>query len=121
MKGIFLIARYVQRPKDPSMTRFADYMKDPDNMQWDEEVQVANKVRDKDMTQAQVILNLMEGIVVRNSFNENREFKSLFKYFYEGYEQYIQDAVKAINPNLTLVVPEEQELPVATDEEVKAE
>ena len=119
MKGIFLIARYVQRPKDPSMTRFADYMKDPNHMQWDEEVQVANKVRDKDMTQAQVILNLMEGVVVRNTFNNNKDFPTLFKYFYEGYEQYIHNAVNAINPNLTLQVPEEA--PVATDEEVKAE
>jgi len=112
MKGIFLIARYVQRPKDPSMTRFKEYMKDPDNMQWDEQVQVAAKVRNKDMTEAQVILNLVEGKVVRNSFNDN-DFPTLFKYFYEGYEQYIHDAVHAINPNLNLVVPDEQ--PVAQE------
>ena len=113
MKGIFLIARYVQKPKDPNMTHVKGYMQDPGNIQWDEEVQVANKVRDKDMTQAQIILNLVEGKVVRNSLNSTVEFTPLFKYFYKGYEQYIHNAVKAINPNLELVVPE--------DEEVKAE
>jgi hypothetical protein len=106
MKGIFLIAKYTQRPKNPNMTHLKGYMQDSNNWQWDEQVQVANKVRTKDITNAQVILNLVDGEVVRNGLSNNRDFPALFKHFYK-------DAVKAINPNLELVV--------ATDEEVKAE
>ena len=113
MKGIFLIAKYTQRPKNPNMTHLKGYMQDSNNWQWDEQVQVANKVRTKDITNAQVILNLVDGEVVRNGLSNNRDFPALFKLFYKDYEQYIHDAVKAINPNLELVV--------ATDEEVKAE
>ncbi len=115
MKGIFLIAKYTQRPKNPNMTHLKGYMQDSGNWQWDEQVQVANKVRTKDITDAQVILNLVDGEVVRNGLSNNRDFPALFKHFYKDYEQYIHDAVKSINPNLELVVPEAQDEKVATE------
>ncbi len=111
MKGIFLIAKYTQRPKNPRMTHVKSYMADPDNMQWDEQVLVASRVRDKDMTQSQVILNLVEGVVVRNSISLTKDFPAVFNHFYKEYKKYIHDAVSAINPNLELVVPSAEETP----------
>ena len=115
MKGIFLIAKYTQRPKNPRMTHLKGYMQDPNNWQWDEQVQVANKVRTKDIIESQVVLNLVDGEVVRNSLSTTKDFPSLFQHYYKDYTKYIHDAVKAINPNLELVVPKAEDEKVASE------
>lgn len=90
------MAQYVAMPKNKSMTSTPGYMSDPDNLQWDERVYVAHGLRTKDH-QMNVILDLTEEKIIKNSFNSSKTFEEVFKHFYEGYGDYIDDCVTTIN------------------------
>ena len=92
-KNIYLVAHYITRPKNPKMTHIPGYMKDPANHQYDEQVQVSTRLRPKDITGAKIIMNLSEKQVQTNSFNGNKNFDELFKYFFKGYHKYITDVM----------------------------
>jgi len=84
MKNVFLVAKYYAKPKNPKQTRFAGYVKDEDNMAWDEQVIVTSGLKNKDLDTSKIILNINEQKVVKNSFKNGRTFMELFKYFYEA-------------------------------------
>lgn len=88
-QNIYLVANYVTKPKDPRRTHIPGYMKDPANHQYDEQVQISSRLRQKDITTAKVIINLSNKTVDKNSFNNNKDFKELFKYFFKGYHKYV--------------------------------
>ena len=90
-QSIYLIANYVARPRNPRKTHVAGYMKNPDNVQFDEQVQISTRLRSKDITTAKIIMNLSDKVVQQNNFNGNRDFKELFKYFFKGYNKYITE------------------------------
>ena len=92
-KSIYLVAHYVTRPKNPKMTHIPGYMKDPANHQYDEQVQVSTRLRPKDITGAKIIIDLSAKQVQKNSFNGNKNFNELFKYFFKGYHKYITDVM----------------------------
>ena len=94
--NIYLVAQYVARPKDPNMTSQAGYMSNPDNIQWDERMYITRGIRDKD-AKNNVILNLTEEKIVKNSFNNGKDFGELFKYFYDAYPEYINDSINTLN------------------------
>lgn len=90
-KSIYLVAHYSAKPKNPKQTHIPGYMKNPDNLRYDEQVQVTTKLRPKDINMAKVIINLSKKVVEKNSFNNNKDFTELFKYFFKGYHKYITD------------------------------
>lgn len=90
---IYLVAHYVSRPRDPRKTHIAGYLKNPDNVQYDEQVQISTRLRPKDITTAKIIINLTDKVVQQNSFNKNKDFKELFKYFFKGYNKYITEVM----------------------------
>jgi hypothetical protein len=83
-------------PKDPSQTAKAGYMKDPNNITYDEQVYITRGLRDKDLKN-QVILNLTEQKIVKNTFKSSTNFEEVFTHFYEGYANYIDDCVNKLN------------------------
>ena len=91
--SIYLVAHYVTRPRDPKKTHVPGYMKDPANHQYDEQVQISTRLRPKDVNMAKVIMNLGEKTVEKNSFNGNKDFNELFKYFFKGYHKYITEVM----------------------------
>jgi len=91
--NIYLLATYTTKPRDPRKTHIPGYMKDPANVQHDEQVQVSTKLRQKDLCTAKIIMNLSEKNVVQNSFNHNKNFNDLFKYFFKGYHKYITEVM----------------------------
>lgn len=95
-KSIYLIAKYVTRPRDPSQTHNPGYMKDPANIQYDEQVYITRGLRDKDLTN-NVIINLTEEKIVKNTFNSGSTFEEIFKHFYDGYAEYIDQSVNELN------------------------
>lgn len=95
-KSIYLIANYISRPKDPSKTHIAGYTHNPDNMEIDEQVYLARGLRDKDLKNT-VILNLTEEKIVKNGFKSGVKFDELFQHYYDGYSDYINDAVNTLN------------------------
>lgn len=96
--NIYLVANYSMRPRNPRMTHVAGYMKNPENIQWDEQVEVSVKLRQKDRNMAKIIINLSTKQVEANRFNDNRDFNELFKYFFKGYHKYITEVMAKIDP-----------------------
>lgn len=86
------------RPRNPKMTHVSGYMKNPDNIQWDEQVEVSVKLRQKDRNMAKVIMNLSTKQVEINRFNDNKDFNEMFKYFFKGYHKYITEVMAKIDP-----------------------
>ena len=97
-QNIYLVAHYVTKPRDPRKTHIPGYMKDPANHQYDEQVQLSTKVRQKDINTAKIIMNLSTKQVEKNSFNGNKEFNELFKYFFKGYHKYITEVMSKVDP-----------------------
>lgn len=87
-KGIFLVAQYYKKPQPHVNTSKKGWMDNPANIRWDEQMLVTRGLKSKD-SNAQVILNLGEKTVVRNTFSQDKTFDELFIYFLNGYSQYL--------------------------------
>jgi len=88
-KSVYLIAYYHRKPKDPKRTKEAGYIKDPANFDYDESINITRGLKTRDELGAEVILNLTEQTVVKNRFNDNKDFPSLLAHYQEGYPKYI--------------------------------
>lgn len=97
-QNIYLVANYLTKPRDPRKTHIPGYMKDPANIRYDEQVQVSTKLRRQDLKTAKVIMNLTNKTVEQNSFNYNKNFDELFKYFFKGYHKYITEVMVKLDP-----------------------
>lgn len=96
-QSIYLVAHYVTRPRDPKKTHIPGYMKDPANHQYDEQVQISTRLRNQDKLMAKIILNLSNKQVEKNSFNDNKNFNELFKYFFKGYHKYVTEVMSKLD------------------------
>ena len=94
--SIYLIAKYTGMPKDPRQTAKPGYMKDPNNIEYDEQVYISRGLRDKDLKN-QVVLNLTEEKIVKNNFNPGKNFSEIFTHYYDSYAEYIDDCINQIN------------------------
>lgn len=72
-------------------------MDNPDNIQWDEQVEVVRNLRNRDQ-QAQVILDLRNKTILRNSFQTDKSFDEVFEYFYLNYNDYINKIMSRLDP-----------------------
>lgn len=120
IKPIHLIAFYVQKPKTGVQTQIAGWTKDPANIQYDERIEFTKGLSSKDRQYAGVILNLNEKKIVYNKFGDNKTFDDLFKYFLEGYPQYVIQTMAQLDmAYLEQFIPKEE--PVEEITEVKNE
>ena len=99
-KNIHLIAYYAIKPKDPKQTKVAGYLSNPDNLSYDESINITRGLKIRDQLNAGVILNLTTQTVVKNKFKSEADFPSLLAYYQEGYPKYI-------NPLLAQLYPEQ--------------
>jgi hypothetical protein len=125
-KGIFLVAQYFAKPKRHVKTQVKGWMDHPDNIQWDEKVEITRGLKTRDL-HAQVILDLSNKRVERNTYQTGKSFDEIFKYFFANYSDYITKVMAQLDPvYMTSVLDELQaELdnvqPAIVNEEVKAE
>ena len=99
MKSIYLVAYYYQKPKTTRVrTSRAGWMKDENNVAWDEQVAISRNLKTKDITTAKIILDLAKKQVVRNGWLNQRSFDDLFQYFQKGYPQYTTEIMNQIDP-----------------------
>ena len=68
-------------------------MKDPANFDYDESINITRGLKTRDQVSSQVILNLTEQSVVKNTFNENKDFPALLAHYQEGYPKYINPLI----------------------------
>lgn len=95
-RNIYLLVKYIEHPKDPARTKEPGYMKDPANVRFDEQVKIVVGIKDKELLQHNVILNLTESKIVRNSFEAKQDYDTLYNYYLQHYESYITQSLKQI-------------------------
>ena len=83
-------------PKDPKQTSKPGYMKDPNNIEYEEQVYLTRGLRDKDVKNG-VILNLTEAKIIKNVFKSDVNFEELFAHYYDGYADYIEESINKLN------------------------
>ncbi len=83
-------------PKNPSVTSVPNWQKDPDNVQYDEQVFFDSKIRTKDET-ASVIINLETKTIEKNRLDSKLTYDQLHDYFYKAYKQYMDPVLAALN------------------------
>ena len=96
-KDIYLVGFYSMKPRPGVRTTVKGWMNDQANLQYDEKVEITRGIKNS-AASAKILLNLSTKTVERNGFNADREFKSLFKYFFGGYHQYITEVMKQLDP-----------------------
>ena len=74
----------------------------------DEKIEITRGQK-KSSSLANVILNLSQKSVERNTFNDDRDFKSFFKYYFGGYDQYITAVMKQLDPAYLTAILDELE------------
>lgn len=120
-KNVYVLGKYSQKPRRPDQTFKPGYVKGEGNMQWDERVDVTVGLKNNDLRMAQIILNISEQKVVKNSFSNDKSFMELFQYFYTSSPHEMSQALK--NCGITVSEPEEpkDEQPVQEDVPSEAE
>ena len=78
---MFLIARHTQTLRNPKNTA--------QGMMTNESFHVTNKVKNKDLSEASIILDVAEQKIIKNRYSE-RTFDDLFLYFMTHYKDHIQ-------------------------------
>ena len=99
--NIYLLATYVARPKNPRLTSRAGYITDPENIQYDENLEIVRGWRDRYMKYS-VVLDLTNERVVKNSFQTGKTFEELFAHYHEGFGEYIEQTVNELNAALQI-------------------
>lgn len=117
-QDIFLVAHYSKKPKPGVNTAEPGWMDKEGNVQYDEKVEITRGLK-KNSIDAKVVLNLSKKAVSRNSWQSNRSFDELFRYFFEGYSQYITAVMKQLDSDylLSQIDHMQQELDKESDDE----
>lgn len=100
IKNIYLLAQYVAKPKDPRRTSQPGYMKDENNIQYDERVIIQRGLRSRDEQNNNVVMDLTTEKVVKNNLKPGVPFYELFAHFHEHYGDYIAKSVDQLNKGL---------------------
>ena len=99
--NIYLLATYVARPRNPRQTSRAGYISNPDNIQYDENLEIVRGWRDRYLKYS-VVLDLTEERVIKNSMTPGKTFAELFTHYHEGFSEYIEQTVNELNASLQL-------------------
>lgn len=98
---IYLLATYVARPKNSRQTSRAGYITDPNNIQYDENLEILRGWRDRYLKYS-VVLDLTNEKVIKNSFTPGKTFAELFVHYHEGFGEYIEQTVNNLNAQLQI-------------------
>jgi len=113
---MFLVAYYYQKPSNNRVrTSRAGWMLQPNAVSYDEQVALTTKIKNKDMAMAKVILDLRARRVVRNSWNKDTDYESLFEYYQSNYPQY-KELMNSVNTAMLKKQERTQAIAVPTSE-----
>ena len=114
-KNIYLVAYYSMKPRPGVKTNVKGWMDDPANLQYDEKVEIVRGLKPNTQT-AKIVLDFSTKTVTRNNFNQDRDFKKLFKYFFGGYAQYMSTVMIQLDPTWMDAMVNELEAEIAESE-----
>lgn len=92
-KHRYVFAKYLAKPRDPSKTHIKGYMKDPNNIRYDEVVGFSVGLKNKDQDN-NIIIDIDGQKVVKNSMNDNSDWTQLMNYFMTNYERQLMDFMR---------------------------
>lgn len=99
MKSIYLVAYYFQKPASNRVkTAKPGWMKETNNVSWDEQVAITRNLKNRDLTMSKIILDLANKRVVRNSWRSETGFNELFKYFSGNYPEQTRGIMMQLDP-----------------------
>jgi len=98
-QDIHLVAYYFMKPKEHVHTQIKGWANDPDNVRYDEKMEIFRGLRNSAISNAKVILNLSQTKVVKNSWNSGASFQELFAYFYKNYSDYVTRTLVELDPD----------------------
>lgn len=120
-KNIYLVAQYFMKPKAHVRTHVKGWMNNPDNIRYDEKVEISRGLRSKDVN-AKIILDLTNKCVQKNGFATDRPFDEIFKYFFANYNEYIIRVMGQLDPvYLDQIVTELEKEIEAAEQQQKTE
>jgi hypothetical protein len=121
-KNIYLVAYYAMKPRAGVKTNVKGWMDNPDNLQYDERVEIVRGLKSNTNT-AKIVLDFSTKTVIRNNFNQDKDFKKLFKYFFGGYHKYMTTVMMQLDTEWmdTVVAELEQEVKEIEDAAAAAE
>lgn len=117
MKDVYIIATHFAKPKEPKKTSIPGYMKDPNNIVWDEQVIVTKGLRTKDTVSAAIVLNVTKQKVEYTKYNGETTFDELFNYFYEKSPNEITHSLQRVGFTFPKLKEEQREINVSTETE----
>lgn len=94
---LHLVAYYTLKPRDPAMTKIRGYMSNPENIYYDEMINITRGLKDRDRSSAGIVLNLSKKTIVKNIKLPDKKWDELFIYFQEGYSEYINTVMAEID------------------------
>lgn len=97
-KCIYLVATYIMKPKEWVNTSKKGWKDDPANIRYDEKVEITKGLKNRDASSANVILDLSNLKITRNTFQTERTFDELFRYFFNNYNKYLIPVMGQLNP-----------------------
>lgn len=110
MRELHLVATYIKHPRPGVNASRKNVYGNAENYQYDEKIEFTRGIKSRDLSNAGIILNLNRKSVVKNSHDPaQRDFGALFKYFLEGYPEYVARAMSELDVEyLKQFLPEEQ-------------
>ena len=95
---IYLLAKYYKVPRDPRQTGNRDYMKNPENFAWDENVKFARTLRKNDLSDHNVVLNIFDQRVEKCNMPDMQgmDYDQMFAFYYGNYRSYFDRMFEAV-------------------------
>lgn len=120
-QNIYLVAQYYMKPKAHVRTHVKGWMNNPENIRYDEKVEISRGLRTRDLN-AKIILDLTNKQIHRNGFATDRPFDEIFKYFFANYNEYIIKVMTQLDPvYLDQIVTELEKEMEAAEQSQRAE
>ena len=96
------------KPRDPKRTGEKGYIKDPANQTWDEQVGFSVGIKQKDLYENHIIIDIDGQKVIKNTMKDNVDWSQLMNYFLSNYETQLLGFLKRTGGS-----PDEMENPVS--------
>jgi len=96
--NVYLMAFYSAQPVNKKFTHQSGYMKQDSNVHHNEQVIVARKIKNRDLQQAAVILDVMNKKVVKCSKQPAADYDGLWTYYTTHYADYLKPLIELTEP-----------------------
>jgi hypothetical protein len=94
---IYLVASYTIKPRNPALTFQKEYIKQDANIQYSESVAIATRLKSRDYTHAQVIIDIGSERVIKCSYQgAERNYQSLIAYYIKHYPSYVNPILERL-------------------------